>query len=44
MNREFAAKVNAQKIVPIHTEYPERFKEHFGSVVVYYGDGQGFEV
>ena len=42
--REFAAKVNAQKIVPIHTEYPERFKEHFGSVVVYYGDGQGFEV
>lgn len=42
--REFATKVNAQKIVPIHTEYPERFKEYFGSVVVYYDDGQGFEV
>ncbi len=42
--KEFAAKVKARQIVPIHTEYPERFKEHFGSAVVCYNDGQGFEV
>jgi len=42
--KEFVNKVNARQIVPIHTEYPEMFKEHFGSAVVCYNDGQGFEV
>jgi ribonuclease J len=42
--KEFATKVKARQIVPIHTEYPKRFKEHFGSAVVCYNDGQGFEV
>lgn len=42
--KEFACKVNARQIVPIHTEHPERFKEHFGNTVVCYRDGQSFEV
>ncbi|MBU1086169.1 MAG: MBL fold metallo-hydrolase [Candidatus Omnitrophica bacterium] len=42
--KEFASKVNARQIVPIHTEYPERFKDHFGPNVVRYKDGQSFEV
>lgn len=42
--KEFAAKINARQIIPIHTEYPERFKEHFGSTVVCYKDGQPFDV
>ena len=42
--KEFSGKVNARQIVPIHTEYPERFKEHFGDAVVCYRDGQSFEV
>lgn len=42
--KKFAAKMNARQIVPIHTEYPNRFKEHFGSAVVCYNDGQSFEV
>ncbi len=40
----FAARVNARQIVPIHTEYPARFREHFGNTVVCRADGQGFEV
>ena len=42
--KEFAAKMNAEQIVPIHTEYPWRFKGYFGSAVVYHKDGQYFEV
>jgi len=42
--KEFAAKVKARQIVPIHTEYPERFKEHFGDTVVCYNDGHCFGV
>ncbi|MFH1621624.1 MAG: MBL fold metallo-hydrolase [Candidatus Omnitrophota bacterium] len=42
--KEFASKVNAQKIVPIHTEYPGRFKDHFGPNVICHKDGQEFEV
>ena len=42
--KEFASKINARQIIPIHTEYPERFKEHFGSTVVCYKDGQPFDV
>jgi len=42
--QQFASKIKARQIVPIHTEYPEMFKEHFGSAVVCYNDGQGFEV
>jgi len=42
--KEFAAKVKARQIVPIHTEHPERFKEHFGDTVVCYNDGHCFEV
>jgi ribonuclease J len=42
--KEFAGKVKARQIVPIHTEHPEKFKEHFGSAVACYNDGQGFEV
>ena len=42
--KEFAVKVKARKIIPIHTEYPERFKEHFGNTVVCYKDGQPFDV
>ena len=38
--KKFAKKVNAKQIVPIHTEYPEKFKEHFGNTVVSYNDGQ----
>ncbi len=41
--KEFACKVNARQIIPIHTEHPERFKEHFGNTVVCYRDGQSFE-
>lgn len=40
--KEFAAKINARQIIPIHTAYPGRFKEHFGNTVVRYG--QPFEV
>ncbi|MBU1044513.1 MAG: hypothetical protein KJ915_08995 [Candidatus Omnitrophica bacterium] len=39
-----ASKVNARQIVPIHTEYPEKFKEHFGPTVVRYRDGQECEL
>ena len=42
--KEFAAKVKARQIVPIHTEHPERFKEHFGDTVVCYNDGHCFDV
>jgi len=42
--KEFAAKVKARQIVPIHTEHPERFKEHFGDTVVCYNDGQSFDI
>ncbi len=42
--KEFADKVKARQIIPIHTEHPEKFKEYFGSTVVCYGDGQSFEV
>lgn len=42
--KEFASKVKARKIVPIHTEYPDRFRGYFGKSVVCYEDGQSFEV
>jgi len=42
--QQFASKVKARQIVPIHTEYPERFKEYFGNTVVRYHDGQCFDV
>lgn len=42
--KKFAAKMNARQIVPIHTEYPERFREYFGENVIRYEDGQHFEV
>ena len=42
--QEFAKKVNARKIIPIHTQYPNRFKEHFGDTVVCHDDGKPFEV
>jgi ribonuclease J len=40
----FAKKVNAKQIVPIHTERPEKFKEHFGNTVVRYNDGQYLDI
>jgi len=42
--KEFAKKANSRQIVPIHTEYPERFKDHFGPTVTCYKDGQIFSV
>jgi len=40
--KKFAKKVNAKQIVPIHTEHPEKFKEHFGNTVISYNDGEYF--
>ena len=42
--KEFAKKVNAKYILPIHTENPEKFKKYFGNTVVSYNDGQCFDV
>ena len=42
--KEFAKKVNAKYILPIHTEHPEKFKKYFGNTVVSYNDGQCFDV
>ena len=41
--KRFAAAVNAAKLVPIHTFFPERFKELFRNVVLA-GDGVWEEV
>ena len=43
MLKEFAIRVKARQIIPIHTEYPGRFKEHFGNTVVRHEDGQRFD-
>ena len=42
--KQLARALKPKRIIPIHTEYPEMFKEHFGSAVVCYNDGQGLEV
>ena len=42
--KEFAKKMNAKHIVPIHTEHPDKFREHFGNTVMRYADGQCFEI
>lgn len=42
--QEFAIKVNPRQIIPIHTQYPEKYEEHFGNTVARYEDGQRFEV
>jgi ribonuclease J len=42
--KEFARKVDAKYIVPIHTEHPEKFKKHFGNTVVRYNNGQCFDI
>ena len=42
--QEFAAKIKAKQIVPIHTEHPEDFEKYFGDTVVYHKDWEPFEV
>ena len=40
--KRFAAAMNADRIVPIHTEHPERYRELFGSTVEQHADGEEF--
>jgi ribonuclease J len=42
--QEFAARMKAGQIVPIHTEHPEKFREYFGDNVICRKDGEQFEV
>ena len=42
--KRFAKALNARRIVPIHTELPERYRELFGSTVELHGDGETFIV
>ena len=41
--KKFAASINPKKLIPIHTQYKEEFKEHFDNVVVL-NDDEFFEV
>ena len=40
--KRFTAAMNADRIVPIHTEHPERYRELFGSTVEQHADGEEF--
>lgn len=42
--RQLARALKPKRIIPIHTEHPERFKEYFGNTMVCFNDGQMFEV
>jgi ribonuclease J len=42
--QEFAAKIKARQIVPIHTAHPEDFEKYFGGTVVCHKDWKPFEV
>jgi len=42
--KRFAKAMNATRIVPIHTEHPDRYRELFGSTVEPHADGESFFV
>jgi len=42
--KEFAKKVNPRQIIPIHTQYPDKYEEHFGNTVACYKDGEPFGI
>lgn len=42
--QEFVGKIQPRKIVPIHTETPEKYRELFGAIVEVVGDGEVFKV
>lgn len=42
--KRFAQSIDPEVIIPIHTEYPERYREHFGNKVCCLRDGEAFEV
>ncbi len=42
--KQLAGALNPKRIVPIHTERPERFKEYFGKSVMAVEDGQLIEI
>jgi ribonuclease J len=42
--KRFAQSIDPDVIIPIHTEYPERYREHFGNKVCCLRDGEAFEV
>ncbi len=42
--KRFAKAINATRIVPIHTEHPDRYHDHFGSTVELHDDGESFFV
>lgn len=42
--KRFAKAINARRIVPIHTDMPERYRALFGATVELHGDGETFIV
>ncbi|MBU1061833.1 MAG: MBL fold metallo-hydrolase, partial [Candidatus Omnitrophica bacterium] len=42
--KQLAGALKPKRIIPIHTERPEKFKEHFGKNVITVNDGQLIEI
>ena len=42
--KRFAESIDADSIIPIHTEYPDKYREHFGNKVHGLKDGEVFEL
>ena len=42
--KRFAESMNPDMIIPIHTEHPDKYREHFGNKVHCLKDGEMFEL